>query len=102
MVYFIFDESPIQTGKYLIRPNYPLLPLTYTEGSYNILPARIMNLSYAAYLRMCRDLYGAEIIGKDKFYPIAYFQDRKNGQLLIDELNKRTKILLERRKNNNG
>lgn len=98
MVYFLFDESPMQVGKYLIRPNYPLLPLKGTKGSYGILEARIMNLPYADYLRMCRDLYGAEVIGKNHMYPVAFFQDKKKAQSLIDELNKRAKILLNKRK----
>lgn len=98
MTYFIFDDSPIQKGKFLLRPNYPLLPLKGTKGSYNLLASRLMNLSYADFLRMCRDLYGAEIIGKNFMYPIAYFPNSKIGQPLIDELNKRVKILLNKRK----
>lgn len=98
MTYFIFDDSPIQKGKFLLRPNYPLLPLKGTKGSYNLLTSRLMNLSYADFLRMCRDLYGAEIIGKNSMYPIAYFPNSKIGQPLIDELNKRVKILLNKRK----
>lgn len=98
MTYFIFDDSPIQKGKFLLRPNYPLLPLKGTKGSYNLLASRLMNLSYADFLRMCRDLYGAEIVGKNSMYPIAYFPNSKIGQPLIDELNKRVKILLNKRK----
>ena len=98
MTYFIFDDSPIQKGKFLLRPNYPLLPLKGTKGSYNLLASRLMNLSYADFLRMCRDLYGAEIIGKNSMYPIVYFPNSKIGQPLIDELNKRVKILLNKRK----
>lgn len=98
MTYFIFDDSPIQKNKFLLRPNYPLLPLKGTKGSYNLLASRLMNLSYADFLRMCRDLYGAEIVGKNSMYPIAYFPNSKIGQPLIDELNKRVKILLNKRK----
>lgn len=99
MTYYIIDESPIQNGKYMLRPNYPLLPLNGTKGSYNVLGARIMNLSYSDFLRMCRDLYGAEIIGKNKMYPIAYFPNYKSAQPLVDELNRRIKILLKERGN---
>lgn len=98
MVYFIAEESPY-TNKYIIRPNFPILPLTSTKGSFNILAARIMNLSYASYLRMCRDLYGAEIIGKNHRYCVAYFESQRAAQPLIDELNKRTKILMKEREN---
>lgn len=99
MVYFIAEESPY-TNKYIIRPNFPNLPLTSTNGSYNILMARIMNLSYAAYLRMCRDLYGAEIIGKGHKYCVAYFNEYSDVKPLLEELNKRTKILMRERENN--
>ena len=99
MVYFLMTESPI-SHKYMITPNFPLLPLESTTGSYNILAARIMSLSYADFLRMCRDLYGAEIIGKGRGYPVAYFNNSKSAQSLIDELNRRTKILLKEREKN--
>ena len=49
---------------------------------------------------MCRDLYGAEIIGKGRGYPVAYFDNYKSAQSLIDELNRRTKILLKEREKN--
>ena len=100
MVYFLMEESPYQPGKYMITPNFPLLPLKGTRGSYNILAARIMNLTYADFLRLCRDLCGAEIVGKGHGYPVAYFDNYKSAQSLIDELNRRTKILLEERKQN--
>ena len=99
MTYFVLDNSPLQENKYILRPNYPLLPLKGTKGSYNILAARLMNLSYANFLRMCRDIYGAEIIGKNSLYPVAYFSEYKLGQSLVNELNKRVKILLDKKEN---
>lgn len=78
--YFSYRESPYHPGLYSITPNFELLPLKHSRGSYNILCARLMNLSYAQYLRMCRDILGAEIIGKNRLYPVAYF---KRSNLLI-------------------
>jgi hypothetical protein len=98
MTYFIFEESMYENGKYVLTPNFPLLPLKSTLGSYNILAAEIMGLSYANFLRMCRDLYGAEVVGKGHYYPVAYFKNSKDGQPLIDELNKRVEVLLKARK----
>ena len=77
--YFICEETPYHPGKYIVRPVHCNLPLTYTEGSYNLLAARLMNLGYADYLRMCRDVYGAEIIGKNELYPVAYFSNSKKA-----------------------
>ena len=95
MNYFKLEESPYNPGHYLIKPNFEKLPLHSTEGSYNVLAARVMNLSYAQYLRMCRDLYGAEIIGKGSNYPVPYFTPNSKLEGLIKELNTRAKMLLE-------
>ena len=95
-VYFTYEETPYHPGKYMVRPVHCNLPLTYTEGSYNLLAARLMNLGYADYLRMCRDLYGAEIIGKNCMYPIAYFKGETDGlKELIKILNKRAESALK-------
>ena len=92
--YFRFEESPIQKNKYLIFPVHDNLPLTGTSGSYALLPARLLNLSYAQYLRFCRDVYGANIIGKKNFYPIAYFDLNDKTKELIELLNKRAEMAL--------
>lgn len=93
MAYFKIEESPYNTGKYLIKPDFEKLPLKRTEGSYNVLPARVMGITYANYLRLCRDEYGAEIIGKNSSYPVAYFNEISRVKELVKELDKRvTKI----------
>ena len=71
--YFFWDESPCETGKYLLKPNFDLIPLGVAKGSYALLAARVAGLDYADYLRFCRDKYGATIIGKNHIYPLAYF-----------------------------
>lgn len=89
MTYFTYEESMSMPGKYLITPIYNKLPLKYTRGSYAILAARVMNLTYANYCRMCRDLYGAEIVGKNSYYPKLMFTKGEKLDSLIKELNKR-------------
>lgn len=93
--YFYAEESPYKEGKYVIKINFDYFPDITTKGSYNILPARLMGLSYANYLRMCRDLFDAEIIGKNSIYPIAYFNDKTNAnlQMLLRILNKRMELI---------
>lgn len=88
-MYFKYEESPSQKGKYMIFPVHENLPLKGTKGSYALLAARLMNLNYADYLRMCRDLYGAEIYGKNTYYPIAYFSLNDKLKELVNILNKR-------------
>ena len=52
-----------------------------------------MGLSYANYLRMCRDLFDADIIGKDSKYPVAYFTNREKLRELIKILNKKMEVI---------
>ena len=51
-------------------------------------------LSYPQFLRMCRDCFGAEIIGKDSIYPVAYFKRGKEMDALIELLNARANLVL--------
>ena len=91
-VYFL-DESAYHSGKYMIRRHSELLPDHTMRGSYHVLEARLMMLSYPQYLRLCRDVYGAELFGKKSFV-VPYFSDKKKAQPLIDELNKRINEIL--------
>lgn len=95
--YFTYEESPYYPGFYIIVPNFDTLPLYNTKGSFNIICARIMNLSYAQYLRMCRDILGATIIGKNSLYPVAYFKRSNIFSQFIKLLNARAKFLLYER-----
>jgi hypothetical protein len=91
---FYRDESASYPGKYMIRADLEKFHLNYTEGSYNIIGARLMGLTYAQYLRMCRDIYGAEIIGKGNLYPYPVFKLSKGLEDLIEQLNARANLVL--------
>lgn len=91
---FSREESVSYPGKYIIRIDLDKFHLNYTEGSYNIICARLMGLTYAQYLRMCRDCFGAEIIGKGSMYPVAYFKFSEKLKGLIDDLNARANLVL--------
>ena len=91
---FYLDESPHNPGKYLIRVNIDLIPFTTTIGSLNLLGARLMNLTYAQYLRFCRDIVGAEIQGKNCYYPVAYFKRNDLSEQLVKLLNARAQFVL--------
>lgn len=98
---FVRDESASQPGKYIIRPIHENFFLESTEGSFNVIGARLMGLTYAQYLRMCRDIYGAEIIGKGDTYPVAYFNLSQGLQDLTEELNARANLVLWEREHPN-
>ena len=91
---FIKDESASHPGKWIVRPVFENFHLDSTSGSFNVICARLFNLDYPQYLRMCRDCFGAEIIGKNSMYPVAYFKRSKELDALIDILNARANLVL--------
>jgi hypothetical protein len=98
--YFKLEESVSRPGKYIIKANFTLLPTMTTTGSYNLLPARLLNITYAQYLRFCRDVVGAEISGKNSQYPIAYFTKTDKTANLLKNLNTRMSLVLRERETN--
>ena len=98
---FYRDESVYHPGKWMIRPVQDNFHLDSTEGSFNIICARLMGLTYPQYLRMCRDCFGAEIAGKNSYYPVAYFKRSKELDALIDNLNARANLVLWEREHPN-
>ena len=91
---FYKDECSSYPGKYLVRADHEAFHLDSTEGSFNIIGARLMGLTYAQYLRMCRDVYGAEIIGKGSLYPYPVFKLSQGLIDLIEQLNARATLVL--------
>lgn len=94
--YFYLDESPFYKNKYMICLNhdYFLFP-TGTTGSFNVFIARVLNLSYADFLRYCRDRLGAELIGKNKRYVVPYFdKNNQSTSALIKLLNTRMEYIM--------
>ena len=91
---FTREESSSQPGKYIIKLIHENFHLDSTNGSFNVICARLFGLSYANYLRMCRDCFGAEIIGREKLYPVAYFKLSKELNDLIEQLNVRANLVL--------
>lgn len=91
---FYKEESPYHPGKYLIKADLDKFHLVSTTGSFNVIQARLFGLTYATYLRMCRDCFGAEIIGKNSTYPVAYFKQSNELNALIKALNTRANFIL--------
>ena len=93
--YFYLEESPIYKDKYIIRLNHDkfLFP-TGTSGSYNVFIARVLNLSYADYLRYSRDRLGAELVGKQSRYVVAYYDKNQTTEAFVKLLNKRMEYIM--------
>ena len=95
--YVYYEETPYNKGKYILALHHDEFPFQKgTSGSYNVFLARIAGLSYADFLRMCRDEFGAEIIGKDKLYPVAYFNFGEGLLAITKWLDTRAKFLVYR------
>ena len=98
---FKTEFSSFHVGYIQVVPIHENFYLNSTEGSFNVIGARLLNLSYAQYLRMCRDMLGATIFGKDSLYPIPLFKDIKMAHALSSLLNARANIILFERNNPN-
>lgn len=92
MNYFIVEESPIYK-KFMIYPNHTSLKIGATSGSYSVLGARLFGLHYHDYLRMCRDVYGAVLIGKNCYYPNVLFDTKEQAEKMANDLDKIVKKL---------
>lgn len=65
-----------------------------TSGSYGVLPSRLLELSYANYLRFCRDILGATLYGKGHKYITVYFKNDSATRQLVRLLNARMELVL--------
>lgn len=98
---FYKDESASYPGRFIIRADLEKFHLYHTTGSFNIIGARLMGLTYAQYLRMCRDVYEGKILGKGSYYPFPVFKLSDKLEELIDQLNARANFVLWERENPN-
>ena len=87
--YYGLRESVSNPSLYVVSLQIFPDRLKYTEGSFALLAARLLNLSYANYLRLCRDVYGATLAGKGTKYPVALFKDGAPAAELIQLLNQK-------------
>lgn len=96
--YFYLDDIPGQPNVYAIRLNHDEFPFkTPVNGSYNIIMARLCGLDFADFLRMCRDILGANLIGRVGYsYPT--FKRTKEVEAFIKFLNARAEYALYCRK----
>ena len=83
--YFIYRET-VSTEGYMIVPNYELLGANYVIGSYQVLAARFMGLTWPNWLRLCRN-NGAVLHGKNHLYPTPIWS--KPNDIFLQQLNER-------------
>lgn len=69
---------------------------TPIPGSYGILKARLFGLNYADFMRMMRDVYGADLHGKNGGYITCTFKNASDCKKVVDILNERWKKWIRR------
>lgn len=93
--YFGYSESAFYPGKYTIDIlDYEGLHLNHTTGSYNVFFARLLDMSYATWLRFCRDMFGAELVGKNSLYVVPYFKKDEKLVTLVSMLNSQANLVI--------
>ena len=96
--YFYLEESPYLTTYCKLYSNIDKMPFPNgTKGSYNLLPARVLGLDYADFLRFARDVLEAKIMGKGERYPRAYFRKTPEVLQMVKLLNKRMELIMNLR-----
>lgn len=94
--YFYLEHSPIYQDKYIIRFDYDASLFTAgTSGSYDVFISRLLNLSYADYLRYARDRLGAQLIGKNSRHVTVLYD--YTAKPLVNLLNKRLEYIINER-----
>lgn len=84
--YFYPEQMP--TNQYLVKLHNELVPNFHHEGgSLILIQSGILDMSYSNYLRMCRDVYGGELIGKNSGYPGVKFKKKEDALRLCALLN---------------
>lgn len=96
MIYYNVDQSPYsKKGEYFIQlkevATKYFVPM---KGSFSVLNARLLGLSFPQYLRYISATYNARIIGKS-IYPIIYFENEQDAKNLANELDKRLLFVLK-------
>ena len=96
--YFYLDKIPTNDNLYAIRLHHEKFPFkTPIEGSYNIIMARLCGLSYPDFLRMCRDILDATLIGRlgQTIFPYPLFKRSSKLDAFMKFLNARAEYAIE-------
>ena len=98
-MYFTIIESARKKNHYMICGTQKLFDyIGVCKGSYQVIQARVMGLSYADYLRYLRDFHGAILMDTHKWYPAAYFKNKEDTYKILHLLNTLTREIINARK----
>lgn len=100
MKYYKVETSPISTkNEYVVmfKDNlFDIIPYIY--GSAAVINARLLGLTYAQYLKWCRDVYNARLVGSKSLYVVPYYANKDDAAAVASELDRRLiKVFSEER-----
>lgn len=94
--YFELIESQAAPHKFFISVVHENVDKFFAPPyncSFGVLPARLVNLRWTDYLRFCRDVLGATLVGKNNLYVVPYFDKTPEVQMFVRLLNKTLKYI---------
>ena len=87
---FYVDENPYKEGYYRVGVGTPVCnQIGYTNGSYNVILARLFGLSYPDFLRFVRKRYNATLYKSSPKMIGVCFKNRADAERLKEELTHR-------------
>lgn len=100
---FYFRERDGEPNRFTLAIDYDLREEFFIgglkEGSYGILFARVLNMDFPTWLRFCRDVGGAELIGKDALYVYPVFKKTSEAIQILDMLNTQMNLIVWEKNN---
>lgn len=85
---FFLDEIPWQPDRYIISNHFDEIETPMIHTSYQLLQARLVNMTYKEYMEFCRDSLGAEVMKQpNQRWAAIHFKDTPDVRKFVGILN---------------
>lgn len=98
--YYRLEDSLIFRNKKELKLDFDIFPYILTKPLVEVLPSRLLNISYGDYLRFCSSVLHAEIVGKNQRYPVVLFERTALTKIFVELLNVRLNYIFYLEKRN--
>ena len=86
---FFLDQVPWSEDEYIISNHFDEIKMPMIKTSYQLLQARLVDMTYKEYIDFCRDSLGAKVMKKpNQKWASIYFKDVAEVRKFIEILNK--------------
>lgn len=87
---FFLDQIPWSEDEYIISNHFDEIEMPMIKTSYQLLQARLVDMTYKEYIDFCRDSLGAKVMKKpNQKWTSIYFEDTAKVRKFIEILNKK-------------